>query len=192
MQRLRTWLDAYGDDPTAMCDLLSGLGVDGFADVLLMLGAIEPADDAVATAVELRAGLRFVAPSDGFGADAVAGVLVARMLGDDLPTGTDGYALADFVTEGAHRPSGLDHALAVRLVACEQQFAERDPGAPGPGPWAIAPGGSNLSAVTSGPSWTPDPVTALLTDLGGDPDEARAVFGDVASARVPGPRPPVP
>ena len=84
-------------------------------------------------------GLRFVGPSDGFGADALAGVLVARMLGDDLPTGTDGYALADFVTEGAHRPIGLDHALAVRLVACERRFAEGDAGAPGSGPWAIAP-----------------------------------------------------
>ena len=182
MQRLRTWLESYGDDPAPMRALLSGLGVDGFADVLLMLGAIEPADDAVATAIELRDGLRFVGPPDGFGADALAGVLVARMLGDDLPTGTDGYALADFVTEGAHRPSGLDHALAVRMVACEQRFADGDAGAPGPGPWAIAPGGSNLSAATSGPAWTPDPVTALLTDLAGDPDEARAVFGDVATA----------
>ena len=140
MQRLRTWLDSYGDDPAPMRALLGGLGVDGFADVLLMLGAIEPADDAVATAIELRDGLRFVGPPDGFGADALAGVLVARMLGDDLPTGTDGYALADFVTEGAHRPSGLDHALAVRLVACEQRFAQRDAGTPGPGAWAIAPG----------------------------------------------------
>ena len=137
--------------------LLGGLGVDGFADVLLMLGAIEPADDAVATAIELRDGLRFVGPSDGFGADALAGVLVARMLGDDLPTGTDGYALADFVTEGAYHPSGLDHTLAVRIVACEQQFAEGDAGAPGPGPWAIAPGGSNLTRRHLGTGVDPGP-----------------------------------
>jgi hypothetical protein len=182
MQRLQTWLAAHRDDPALMRALLGALGVDGFADVLLMLGALEPADDAVATAIQVRDGLRFVGASDGFGAEALAEVLVARMVGDGVPTGTDAYALADFVTEGAGRPSGLDGALAVRLVACEQRFAERGAGAPAPGPWAIAPGGSNLTSVTSGPAWTPDPVTALLTDLAADPDEARAVLGDVATA----------
>ena len=48
MQRLRTWLEAHGDDPALIRALLGGLGVDGFADVLLMLGAVEPTDDAVA------------------------------------------------------------------------------------------------------------------------------------------------
>ena len=56
MQQLRTWLESYGDDPAPMCALLGGLGVAGFADVLLMLGAIEPADDAVSTAMSSATG----------------------------------------------------------------------------------------------------------------------------------------
>ena len=62
-----------------------------------------------------------------------------------------------------------------------EQAADAGTGGAGPTPWAIAPGGSNLTAVTSGPAWTPDPVAALLTDLARDPDDARAVFGDAAT-----------
>ena len=192
MQRLRTWLESYGDHPAPMRALLGGLGVDGFADVVLMLGAIEPADDAVATAIELRDGLRFVGPPDGFGADALAGVLIERMLGDDLPTGTDGYALADFVAEGACHPSGLDQALAVRMVACEQRFADGDSGAPGPGPWAIAPGGSNLSAATSGPAWTPRPGHRPAHRSRRRSRQGARGVQRRRHRRVPRPRPPVP
>ncbi len=111
MYELAALLAEHGDDATVMHAVLVELGVDGFADVLMTLGTIEPWEDAVATAEALRDGLRYVDAADGYGADALAAALVGRMRGEHVPTGTDPYSLADFVMESAHRPAGLGAAV---------------------------------------------------------------------------------
>lgn len=168
-------------DEQARHDFLAALGVGGFVDLVMMLGTVEPAEDALATAVALRDGLGAVGPADGFAAAALAAVMVDRLDGIEVPTGTDPYSMVDFVMESDEMPAGTAVALTEAMVARELTAADDDSELY-PTPWLVGSTGSNLSALTSGPVWAIDPMAAVLAGVAASPGDARALFSDTAVA----------